>query len=201
MMQNDASNEAGTTPMGRPPHAKTPQHPERRVDVALAQFTALRGEISGRVNIQAALVGVALTALGVIFGLALSKEGNPLLLTAVPTVGLAITILYYAEAYRIGLIIKFIDQDLWPSIARQVGDDVPSWEGAALKRQWKRGTVAVAALLDGAVAALLAAASALAIALSAEPIEGAQILNLVAVVLIVVLPVVGAVILRRHHSS
>ena len=80
----------------------TVPHPEKTVDVALAQYTALRSELAGRVNIQAALVGVALTGAGVIFSLALSRDGNTLLLTTVPPFSLVINVLHMAETYRMG---------------------------------------------------------------------------------------------------
>lgn len=45
-----------------------------RVEVALAEYTALRAEILTRLSAQTTLVGVCLTAVGVVFGLALRKR-------------------------------------------------------------------------------------------------------------------------------
>ncbi len=49
--------------------AEGPVYRERAVDVAIAEFNALRAEIVSHVTAQAALVGLALTAAGVILGL------------------------------------------------------------------------------------------------------------------------------------
>ena len=57
---------------------------EKRVDVALAEFNALRAEIVASANAGNALIGVGLTALAVIVGFVVKDEGDERLLLAVP---------------------------------------------------------------------------------------------------------------------
>lgn len=58
--------------------------PKRAIDVAVAEFNALRAEIVARMTKQAALLGVSLTALGVIAGLAYQDAGDERLLLGIP---------------------------------------------------------------------------------------------------------------------
>lgn len=176
-----------------------PHQTDRAVDVALAEFTSLRTEMAARVNIQAALVGVALTAIGVIFGLVLDKGGNTLLLLAVPPLALIVNVLHLAESHRIGLIMDYIDGELWPYLQLQVGH-VPSWEGTVLARQWTPSTVAVATLLDGAVTGLLLGASILALTFTTQPPTSLFVIDVAATILTLAIPLVGAYVQRQRQK-
>jgi hypothetical protein len=58
----------------------------RALDVAIAEFNALRSEILSTATAQAALVGIGITALGIIVGFVVQKGGDRRLLLAVPAV-------------------------------------------------------------------------------------------------------------------
>ena len=56
----------------------------KQVDVAIAEFNALRTEIVGRRGNQKNVVALALTAYGVLFTIAFGKDGDLRLLLLVP---------------------------------------------------------------------------------------------------------------------
>lgn len=74
---------------------------DRVVDVALAEFNALRAEIVGHTTAQYAFVGVALTALGVILGLVIREGGDGRLPLAVPPLTALVSLLHAAISYRL----------------------------------------------------------------------------------------------------
>jgi len=119
-----------------------------RREVALAEFTAMREEIVVRLGAQNTLVGVCLTAVGIIFGLALSQRGVSItVLLALPPIvsGLAFFYLYNARSHV--LISIYVREELWP-VVRDGGaqGELPSWEsfmqgyrtGAKFKSAWTR---------------------------------------------------------------
>jgi hypothetical protein len=116
-----------------------PGAPEKRVDVALAEFNALRAEILSYTTAQAALIGVGLTALAVIVGFVVKEGGDDRLLLAIPPLALVINLLQAANTYRMATIGRYIQESLWPYLQREVGDeDLPSWEAevAGRVRKW-----------------------------------------------------------------
>jgi hypothetical protein len=104
---------------------------DNRREVALAEFVALREEILARLSAQNTLVGVCLTAVGVIFGLALSQKGVSLtVVLVVPPVvsGLAFFYLYNARAHV--LMSIYLRTRLWPMLRTSEDEDpLVSWEG------------------------------------------------------------------------
>jgi hypothetical protein len=60
----------------------------KRVDVAVAEYNAIRAGMNQLTAGHAALTGLALTGLGVIFGFALDEKGDIRLLLAVPPIAL-----------------------------------------------------------------------------------------------------------------
>jgi hypothetical protein len=81
----------------------------RDIDVGLAEFNALRAEIISRTTAQNALVGIGLTAVGVIYGLALKKAGDDKsLLLAVPPLAALASLLHASETYQVGRIGDYI---------------------------------------------------------------------------------------------
>ncbi len=72
---------------------------DKAIDVALAEFQALRNEIISHITTQAAVVGLGLTALGVIFGVVVNN-GEERLLLAVPPIALLVVMLHMAETFR-----------------------------------------------------------------------------------------------------
>jgi hypothetical protein len=116
------------------------------VDAALAEFQALRAEIISNLNSQAALVGLSLTAVGVIVGLTVKEGGSQRLLLAIPPLTLFMVMLHIGSSYRLSLIGRYIQKDLWPYIAERAGDPaLPSWEAETAARQlsWKAFPAAI----------------------------------------------------------
>lgn len=113
---------------------------DRAVDVALAEFNALRAEIVSRFTAQAALVGLGLTTLGVIIGFTVEKNADKDLLLAVPPLTLLVVLLHTAETYRSTQIGTYIGEELWPYLKGQVGE-LRSWEARVAKRRRGLGVV------------------------------------------------------------
>jgi hypothetical protein len=121
--------------MGSSPGSLTdPPIPERGVDVALAEFNALRAEIVSNITAQAALVGLGLTALGVIAGFVAKEGGDERLLLGIPPLAMLVALLHAAWSYRSASIGNYIANTLWPYLETQVGE-LPSWERKARERQ------------------------------------------------------------------
>jgi hypothetical protein len=118
-----------------PERLESPAHPERAIDVAIAEFNALRDEIVSHVAAQAALIGLALTAAGVIVGFTVKDGANQKLLLAIPPLTLLAVLLHTAETFRSALISKYIATELWEDLEGRVGK-LRSWEaGVANRRQ------------------------------------------------------------------
>jgi hypothetical protein len=118
------------------------------VDVLLAEYNALRSEIVSHVTVQAAVVGLGLTALGVIVGLAANSAADHRILLLVPPLGLFVVLIYSAETYRSAAIEIFIYRRIWPRLEKVVGE-LPSWERqAGLERKLGLGSVGISALID-----------------------------------------------------
>lgn len=101
----------------------------RLLDAALAEFNALRAEITGAQSAQSTLVGVGLAAIGVIFGVVF-RDRNPdiRLAYAIPFISFAVSALHASYEYRITRIGTYIRHALWPTVQSQVGPSLPSWE-------------------------------------------------------------------------
>jgi len=126
------TSERGPTPVGygqRVNQGADPLSPPAKtgVDVALAEFNALRAELIQLGTAQAAFVGISLTALGVILGSGLNKDGDENLLLIVPPMGIVVILVYFGFGYRAWSIGDYIRTKLWPYLAEQVGP-IHSWE-------------------------------------------------------------------------
>ena len=104
-----------------------PADREKAVDVAIAEFGALRAEIVSHVTAQAALVGLALTAAGVIVGFTVKEGADQRLLLAIPPLTLLVVLLHTAETFRAALIGRYIAVELWGDLEGRVGK-LSSWE-------------------------------------------------------------------------
>lgn|GEM_PF-6405413 len=135
----------------------------RDLDVELAEFNALRAESVAQQTAQATLIGVGLTALGVVFGLAVRIGGDNRLLLAIPPLAAIISLTHASVTFRIIRIGDYIRTELWPAIQSQVGP-VPSWQAYLVARRQGRNTVVQGLLNDGPGMALLAVASVVAVA-------------------------------------
>jgi hypothetical protein len=180
-----------------------PDHEARGVDVAIAEFNALRAEIVGIRNTQAALVGVALTAIGALFTLALKDPdpGDERLLLAVPPLGLIVSLLHLGESFRIHRLGDYIRDRIALYLHDKTGYD-PSWERWHYERAWNLSTVMKATVFDGAVTLLLVAASISALWYSGVAWnERTALLALTATALSAIAPILFAVTLKSRGTG
>jgi hypothetical protein len=129
------------------------------VDVALAEFNALRAELVNHMVAQATVMGVGLTALGVIFGFAIRDGGDRQLLLVVPLVTALVSLLHAGRNYQITLIGSYIRWRLWPYLQGRVGKELPSWEMYIAEYRSKWRNFVLAHMIDTPAIVLFVAAS------------------------------------------
>ena len=120
--------------------------PDRAIDVLTAEFSALRAEIVARMTKQAAILGAGLTAIGVIAGLALQKDGDERLLLGVPVLAALINVLYAADGYRAAKMGEYMRVELWPQLRSLTGGSLTCWEDTVAG--WRRSYWPPRFLLD-----------------------------------------------------
>jgi hypothetical protein len=116
----------------------TSPNPDRTVDVALAEYNALRAELLGHTTSQNTVLGLGLTAIGVVLGLGINAPGQRAILVVVPVVAGIVILVYWGLAYRIVVIGNYIEKILWPGLPASVTDVGRSWERslAGLESRW-----------------------------------------------------------------
>lgn len=119
---------------------------DRAVDVMLAEFNALRAELVAYLSGQAAVVGLGLTALGVITGLAVGRNGDDELLLAIPPLVALVVLVHTAGTYRVAKIGDYIREKPWPHLEARVGA-TPSWEMFLAEQRSKRTAIAKAVVV------------------------------------------------------
>jgi hypothetical protein len=139
-------------------------------DAALAEFNALRAEITNRMTSTAALMGVGLSALGVIVGLVVKEHGDQRLLLAVPPLALTVNSLWAVENRQVGLIGQYIRTRLWPYLA-DTDERMPSWEDECARR--RQGTLSVlrSIFTDFAVTLIFAGAAITSMAILGQSVN------------------------------
>ncbi len=65
------------------------------ISAALAEYTALRSEVTNRISGQDTMLNLYMTAAAAIFGLALSGHADALILLVVPLLSAAARLLYH----------------------------------------------------------------------------------------------------------
>jgi hypothetical protein len=135
------------------------------VDVALAEFHALRAESIHHMTARGTLVGVGLTAVGVVFGFAIRQGGDRELLLAIPLLAALVSLLHAGRAFRVAAIGDYIRTELWPYLQRRVGQELPSWETYFALNRGKWWSLELAIWADAPVTVIFAAASVLALVL------------------------------------
>ena len=103
---------------------------KQRIDIALAEFSALRAEILAHTNVQASLIALVVTAIGIVAGFVIKDDGDPSLLLILPFLVSAAGIHSSEQGRAIALIGSYIRDELWPYLEAQLGssDLPPSWE-------------------------------------------------------------------------
>jgi hypothetical protein len=180
-------------------------HPSKAVDVAIAEFNALRAEIANRITVQSTGVGVGLTALGVIFGIVVKDDGDNRLLLAVPPLSTVICLLITRETYLMAKIGAYIRDELWPFLNRKVGEQVgelPSWESRLARGRRSFRETMLAFILDIPAFLLFTAASAVAL-IVVDPGKQGELRSVGWVLTIITLglPAVYALIIRSEAGQ
>jgi hypothetical protein len=105
-----------------------------RVQIALAEFNALRSEIISHSTTQAGLIVLAVTAIGLVGGFVIKDDGDPKLLLILPFLVSAAGIHSAEQGRGIALMGTYIRDLLWPYLNRiyradgLAGEEMPSWE-------------------------------------------------------------------------
>jgi hypothetical protein len=101
------------------------------LQVALAEFSALRSEIKDRSSYAWALVNLDITATAALFGFVLSKSADPKLLLALPLLAPALGLLFLDHAYNINNLGSYIGKRLRPIVLEAAGSaDLLGYEEA-----------------------------------------------------------------------
>lgn len=137
---------------------------DKAIDAALAEFTALRSLMAIRFQIQVALLTGALTAIGVIAGIALQHDGNKDLLLFIPVLASVVAIIHGEQRGRIGLNGRYIRDRLWPYLKAKTDPLLPSWE----QYWWEHSNRVIVAIGGVQAAGFLLLMSALALLVRVE---------------------------------
>jgi hypothetical protein len=101
------------------------------LQVALAEFSALRSEIKDRSDAAWGLVNLDVTGTAALLGLVLSKNADPKLLLALPLLAPALGLLFIDHAYNINNLGSYINKRLRPLVVEATGSaDVLGYEDA-----------------------------------------------------------------------
>jgi hypothetical protein len=117
------------------PPAGTLSDVEKQVATALlAQFTALRAEIQNRSTIQASIVSLNITAIGVIAGFVFAQHADPRVMFVIPILSPILGMVYIDHHVNIGNIGRFIRELLMPALSKATrASELPDYEMAVRK--------------------------------------------------------------------
>src|SRR5260221_2433456 len=101
------------------------------LQVALAEFSALRSEIKDRSSAAWALVNLDVTATAALLGFVFSKNADPKILLALPLLAPALGLLFIDHAYNINNLGSYIGKRLRQLVVEATGSaDVLGYEEA-----------------------------------------------------------------------
>jgi hypothetical protein len=109
------------------PDPAAPEATSRLLDVALAEFKALRDEIGSRASSSHTLININAVASGVTGGLVVNNPGRVELLLILPILSPVLGLLWLDHAHNIRNMGDYINLTLRPQIAGGIG---PGGEGA-----------------------------------------------------------------------
>jgi hypothetical protein len=101
------------------------------LDVALAEFKALRDEIGSRATSSHTLININVVVSGVVAGLVVNNPGRVALLLLLPIVSPVLGLLWLDHAHNIRNLGDYINATLRPLIVRTLGaggDEALAWE-------------------------------------------------------------------------
>lgn len=112
------------------PDPAAPEATSRLLDVALAEFRALRDEIGARASSSHTLININAVASGVAAGLVVNNPGRVELLLVLPILSPVLGLLWLDHAHNIRNIGDYINETLRPQISAAVGagEAVLAWE-------------------------------------------------------------------------
>lgn len=100
----------------------TPPDGNLVIDAALAEYTALRAEVTNRISGQDTMLNLYVTATAAIFGLALSGHVNSLILLVLPALSAAARLLYHNHNLHIRLVSAYLSDQLRPLVTDRLGE-------------------------------------------------------------------------------
>ncbi len=113
----------------RRPRLTGPDRSPGPVDVALAEFTALRSEIDNLAGAHRTMMHLNITVVAALLGFVLANRADPHLLLALPPISGAIGLVYQWYVVHAKKIGDYINEHLRPMLAEYTGDDrVLAWE-------------------------------------------------------------------------
>ena len=92
------------------------------ISVALAEYTALRSEITNRINGQDTMLNLYMTAVAAVFGFALSGHADLLILLVLPLLSAAVRLLYHNHNLYIKLVSAYLNGQLRPLVTDRLGE-------------------------------------------------------------------------------
>jgi hypothetical protein len=99
------------------------------LNLTVAEFNALRGEIKDRSTIAYTLMNINITATTAIAGFVLSSKADPILLLILPLLSPALGMLFVDHSYNIDNLGSYIKSRLRPTAAAATGNpDVLGYE-------------------------------------------------------------------------
>ncbi|MDL5159623.1 hypothetical protein [Actinomycetospora termitidis] len=201
MSQNSTSDslpagQAESMGGNRGPRAQLPAS-DKRFDVAIAEFNALRAEMVSISTAQATLVGVGLTAIGVIYGFLLGDDPDRRIGYAIPALSLILSSLYSNEGYKVTKMGTYIRRELWPYLQRELDPKLPAWETFISEARVNPRELAVAVVLNSSFYLLLVGAAIVALSMAWGPNTWVNWLSIGAIALTVAIPTTVSVLIVR----
>jgi hypothetical protein len=92
------------------------------ISAALAEYTALRAEVTSRISGQDTMLNLYMTAVAALFGFALSGHADPLILLTLPLLSAAVRLLYHNHNLYIKLVSAYLNEQLRPLVTGHVGE-------------------------------------------------------------------------------
>jgi drug/metabolite transporter (DMT)-like permease len=97
--------------------------------ILLSQFAALKTEIQNRSSFQTTIVSINVTAIGVISGFYFAQHADPRVLFVIPILSPILGMMYVDQDANIGNIGRFIQNSIFPQLARATGaTSLPDYE-------------------------------------------------------------------------
>ena len=98
---------------------------EHGLEVALAEFGALRDEILSIRSLQKNMIGIALTAYAAVFTVYADRQDERLL-WVLPPIGLVLCLIQMGEAFQMTVVSVYLEKHVWPRLS--TSGYVSRWE-------------------------------------------------------------------------